>query len=400
MLTGASYLLTFLSSLLAIPVGVLLVEIVAAIALPRREPDSLAEPIRPQVAVLVPAHNEGGGLLPTIEDVKAQLRPGDRLLVVADNCSDDTAAIATAAGAEVIVRNDDQRIGKGYALDWGLRHLSNDPPETVIIIDADCRLGLATIEHLTAACTSTRRPVQALNLMVAPDQSPIEYQVAEFAWRVKNWLRPQGLNALGLPCQLSGTGMAFPWDAIRSANVANASLVEDLMLGLDLAAARHPPLFCPSACVTSRFASSLNAAGIQRARWERGHINTILSMVPRLLGMALARGNWALLALTLDLAVPPLSLLGMIVAGMSILAGLSIFFGLSSMPLFVAISSLLVFSLAVLLAWLKCGRDILPARSLLSISPYMLAKLGLYWHVLSGNKKAQWIRTDRTKSGQ
>jgi glycosyltransferase involved in cell wall biosynthesis len=56
--------------------------------------------------VIVPAHNESAGILPTIEDIKRQLSPGDRLLVVADNCSDDTAAVAAAAGAEVIARDD------------------------------------------------------------------------------------------------------------------------------------------------------------------------------------------------------------------------------------------------------------------------------------------------------
>jgi hypothetical protein len=72
------------------------------------------------------------------------------------------------------------------------------------------------------------RPVQALYLMMAPADSQINYKVAEFAWRVKNWLRPLGLRALGLPCQLMGTGMAFPWEVIRRADLASASLVEDL----------------------------------------------------------------------------------------------------------------------------------------------------------------------------
>ena len=55
--------------------------------------------------------------------------------------------------------------------------------------------------------------MQILDLMTAPEDSPINYRVAEFAWRVNNWVRPLGLAALGLPCQLMGTGMAFPWDA-------------------------------------------------------------------------------------------------------------------------------------------------------------------------------------------
>ena len=56
--------------------------------------------------VVVPAHNESLGLVPTLQDIKAQLGAGDRLIVVADNCTDDTAEVAVASGAEVIVRND------------------------------------------------------------------------------------------------------------------------------------------------------------------------------------------------------------------------------------------------------------------------------------------------------
>src|SRR5215467_13980006 len=51
-------------------------------------------------AVLIPAHNEGAGILPTIRDAQAQLGPNDRILLVADNCTDDTAAIAQAAGVD------------------------------------------------------------------------------------------------------------------------------------------------------------------------------------------------------------------------------------------------------------------------------------------------------------
>ncbi|MFX5714032.1 glycosyltransferase, partial [Acinetobacter baumannii] len=85
--------------LLAIPVTVLLVQVLAArFARPR---STVLSPLRPRIAVLVPAHNEAGGIAEVIAGIRAQLAQGDRVLVVADNCSDDTAAIARAAGAEV-----------------------------------------------------------------------------------------------------------------------------------------------------------------------------------------------------------------------------------------------------------------------------------------------------------
>src|ERR1700724_2163890 len=77
-----------------------------------------------RTTVLIPAHNEGSGILPTLTDVRAQLGPHDSVLVVADNCTDETADIVKAAGVEVAIRVDPTRRGKGYALEFGVRHLA------------------------------------------------------------------------------------------------------------------------------------------------------------------------------------------------------------------------------------------------------------------------------------
>ena len=87
---------------------------------------------------------------------------GDRLLVVADNCSDDTAALARTAGAEVVERSNAQQRGKGYALDFGVRHLASAAPDVMIIVDADCQVGEGSIERLANCCIDSGRPTQAL----------------------------------------------------------------------------------------------------------------------------------------------------------------------------------------------------------------------------------------------
>jgi cellulose synthase/poly-beta-1,6-N-acetylglucosamine synthase-like glycosyltransferase len=386
------------AGLLFIPISVFLVEVIAAIAMPsRKRGEQRSNPLRERVAVLIPAHNESAGVLPTIADVQKQLRRGDRLLVVADNCTDDTADVALAAGAEVVQRHDSARHGKGFALVFGLAHFALDPPAIVVVVDADCRLENDAIDELTISCAMTSRPVQALYLMAAPDDSGIEYRVAEFAWRVKNWLRPLGLKALRLPCQLMGSGMAVPWQVIQLADLAHGGLVEDLKLGLDLASVGYPPVFCPSARVTSQFASSAPGVSTQRARWEHGHINTILTSVGRLLSGAILRRNWALLALALDLAVPPLSLLSILVAIVFILTGLAAFLHFSPLGLAFSAADAVLFLLATFLAWFKCGREVLPFKALLLIAPYVFEKFGLYLRVLSNRMDAVWIRTDRAK---
>lgn len=395
-MTFISLLIVALAVLFAIPTAVFVTQVVAAVALP--QPDHPGSPVtlpRQRVAVLLPAHNESSGILPTVADVKAQMRAGDRLLVVADNCTDDTATVAAAAGAEVVERNEPEKRGKGYALAWGLRHLAADPPEAVIVIDADCRVAEGMIDRLAATCAATRRPVQALDLMIAPPDSPINFKVAEFTWRVKNWVRPLGFRALGLPCQLMGTGMAFPWNLIRSADLASGSIVEDLKLGLDLAQSGSPAVFCPFPGVTSDFPSTVEGIQSQRLRWEQGHLGMMMTTVPRLLLSAIKRADLSLLALALDAAVPPLSLLGMLVIVTVIVAGVATLVGVSSTAIYVNLISLAGLLGGVLLCWLKYGRDILPLGSIPLIFPFVCGKLPLYLKILS--RSSQWTRTDRRK---
>jgi len=389
-----SFLIATLAFLLAIPTAVFFIEVVAAIALAQQDyPVPPGNRPRQRVAVLLPAHNESTGILPTLADITVQIRAGDRLLVVADNCTDDTAAVAAAAGAEVVDRNEPERKGKGYALAWGLRHLGADPPEIVIIIDADCRVAEGVFDRLAAACAATHRPVQALDLMTAPNGSSINVKVAEFAWRVKNWVRPLGLRALGLPCQLMGTGMALPWDVISSAHLASGSIVEDLKLGLDLTLAGNPPIFCPFPGVSSDFPLTVEGTQRQRLRWEQGQIKAIVTMVPRLFFLAIVRADLNLLALALDAAVPPLSLLAMLVMVMLAVAATATLLGISSAAIFVSSASCVGLISGVFLAWLKYGRDILPRGSILLIFLYACRKIPLYSKILSRN--SEWTRTDR-----
>lgn len=390
------WLFVFLTILLAVPAAMLCLEILAAIS--RRASVTQSSPIRRgRVAVVVPAHNEGAAMIPTLDDIKGQLRPDDRLLVVADNCDDDTAAVGTRSGAEVVERRDSERRGKGYALDWGIRSLDNDPPDVVVMIDADCRLAADAIGFLTDACSVTGRPAQALYLMTLPAGSAVSKQIGAFAWRLKNWVRPQGLKNLGQPCQLMGTGMAFPWRVIRSVELASGWIVEDLKLGLDLATAKAPPLFCPSALVTSQFAGSVGGVASQRSRWEHGHIATIITFAPRLLLMAIAQRNFSLLVLTLDLIIPPLSLLVLSLVSACCISGLMALLGLGSAPLIISSSSLASVTAIVGFAWNKYGRDVLPARAIVSMPIYVLSKFGLYGQILLGKMTTQWVRTDRNR---
>ncbi|MGH8796773.1 MAG: glycosyltransferase family 2 protein [Caldimonas sp.] len=393
-LAGPAFLV--LAIALAIPALVLFVEIVAALfARPHGEQQSTA-PARPRFAVLMPAHDEAAGIAASIATILPQLHSGDRLLVVADNCGDATAAVARAAGAEVVERHDLSRRGKGYALDFGVRALEGDCPPVVIIVDADCSLGAQALHRLATRCAEVGRPVQALYLMHAPPGAGLRLRIAAFAWVLKNQARPLGLLRLRLPCQLMGTGMAFPWEPLRSAALASGHLVEDMQLGIDLALAGFAPLFCPQACVTSLFPSQADGAAAQRTRWEHGHLSMIASAGPQLVWRALVQRRMSLLTLALDLCVPPLASLVLLIVGLAVLAWVLLLAGGSALPLWIALGALGAVALGVLLAWRAHGRQIVSLGDLLAVPAYVLAKVPMYARLLR-KRQVDWVRTKRDR---
>jgi Glycosyltransferase like family 2 len=360
------------------------------------EPLDPAAAPRPRSVVLIPAHDEAGGIVGTLQSVMPQLAEGDVVLVVADNCSDDTAERARAAGAMVIERRNLVERGKGYALDHGIRWLEQQatPPGVVIFIDADCSVTPGSIDRLARETQMRARPVQALDLMHAPRGASLQARVAEFAWLVRNQVRPLGMRALGLPCHLMGTGMAMPWELIRGAHLASGHLAEDMELGLSLAQAGHTPHFCPQASVHSFFPLQAASSQAQRRRWEHGHLSMIATRGLPLLGRALRRADRALLGTALDTCVPPLASL---VVAQSGLLGLTAGFWLATgrgWPLALAALGLAGVGLAVMRAWRGFGREVLEARELAGVPAYILAKLPIYLEALLG-RRASWQRARR-----
>jgi len=350
---------------------------------------------RPAVAVLVPAHNEESGIRPTLAAIRRQLLDRDRLIVIADNCSDRTAQIARAEGAEVVERFDTERRGKGFALDAGIRYLRQAPAEIVLLVDADCLLGANAIERLVEMVVATGRPAQSCNLMTAPEGAALTHAVAEFAFLVKNYVRPLGLLRLGLPCQVTGTGIAVPWPLLERVNTASSNRVEDMKLGLDFAEAGRATQFCPEARITSQFPLSKEGADSQRRRWEGGHLGMIRAELRSLLHPRTFR-NPARLALTLDLLIPPLTLLAMLLAAV-FLAALVLAIATGALwPLAVAATNLLLVAVATVAAWSVHGRKALPAAILYKIPLYVVWKLTLYPRAMIGGDG--WVRTDRGKA--
>jgi cellulose synthase/poly-beta-1,6-N-acetylglucosamine synthase-like glycosyltransferase len=392
MVTLLEILLSGFALVLLVPVMVLFVEVL--FAMPRSTEAAVQEAEHRRLTVVMPAHNEASIIASTLRSLLLHLTNSDRLVVVADNCSDQTAAIAAAEGAEVIVRTDLNRRGKAYAVDFAVRHLEPDPPDIVMVIDADCEVATGSIERLAGLCARTARPVQALYLMHAGKNAGLKMRIAEFALTVRNQIRPTGLHRLGLPCQLMGTGMAFPWSCISLVRIANGSMAEDYKLGIDLARAGTTPLFCPEALVTSHFPASTEGALGQRTRWEHGHLALLVNDAPRLFLHSLARLNVRSIALALDLCVPPLALLTLQVVSIWSASILFYAFTTARIPLGMATIAAVLLALSVLLSWGRYGRRIISLGNLALVILYILWKIPLYARFLVARQRV-WLRTRR-----
>ncbi|MBO0777139.1 MAG: glycosyltransferase [Actinobacteria bacterium] len=355
---------------------------------PRRPP-------RRRIVVLVPAHNEQALVARCVRSLTLQSYPRRllRILVVADNCTDATAAVAAAAGAEVLVRTDELARGKGHALRWAMDRVlaEPDPPDALAVVDADSVAEPHTLVELEAHLDGG--PAVQGEYLVLTDGST-RTQLMAAAFLLFHRVRLGGRARLGLPAALVGNGMLFsrplleahPWDAFTG--------VEDLECTIRLRLAGIRPVYAPLAVVRGPMAGGYREAAGQRARWEGGRLHAMRTWLPTLLRRGLREPE--LLDACLDLAVPPLGLLVFVVAAGAAVAGAAVL--LAGVP---------AWSMA---GWAVAGASIalfvgvgLPAAhaplasylALLETPRFLLWKLLAYGRLARGFDPGRWDRTQR-----
>ncbi len=386
-------LLIALAIAVSLPAVILGVECLLAV-FPLRRERRAERGERSSLAVIVPAHNEEAGIAATLNAILPQLDGDDRLIVVADNCDDQTAAVARSLGATVWERTDQERRGKGFAIRHALSQLETDPPEVVVTIDADCLPLPGCVDRIARACNATGNPIQAAYFMQPPENASPGTRVSAFAVLVKNYVRPRGLQRLSMPCLITGSGVAYPWEVLKKVAHPESHIVEDMHYSIDLALAGTPPLPCMEAFVESQLPDARQAARTQRTRWEHGHLSVILTQGPRLLIGALRQFSLRLLVLWLELIVPPLSLLVLVMLAATVAMAVACFWASSWLPLGWLVGASSVGVIGLSLAWWRFGRRTLPPMALLSVPKYVFGKIAIYRKFVAAPEQS-WVRTAR-----
>ncbi len=347
--------------------------------------------------IIVPAHNESGGIGGTIASLQALDYPPEhfRILVVADNCTDDTADRARAAGATVLERQHATERGKGYALAHAYAvSLADGFASAVVVVDADTSVSANLLSAFSARFAAGAEAVQA------------EYGVrnANESWRTRlmvialtmfHTVRSLGRERLGLSCGLRGNGMGFSTALIRKVPPRAFSIVEDVEYGVALGLAYTRIAYVHEAEVRGDMPASAAASRSQRERWEGGRLALVKAHVPPLLRAARGNGGKIPFDLAADLLVPPLTTLGaLVVAGLglaSLLTGLGIAGGMGIVPWALAF---------VLLSSYVVRGAVLSGTGPRAVLDLMWAPVFAVWKITlmlkPTRRSGEWVRTTRS----
>jgi cellulose synthase/poly-beta-1,6-N-acetylglucosamine synthase-like glycosyltransferase len=346
------------------------------------------------IAILIPAHNEE--LLIRRSAASAFNAAGydpelnTRVIVIAHNCSDQTAARAASLGVEVLPFNDLSAQGKGHALRHGFNEAMRRNFAAVIVVDADSVVKPTLVSAMRNALGNSDAAQCRYELsFFGTSNKSATTRLQTVAFRAMNVIRARGRSRLGLSCGIFGNGFAVRTSLLRKLPYAAFTIAEDLEYHLQLVLARRRVAFTDSAIVYGP-AATRTAAVAQRSRWEGGRLNLLRSRWPRFVA-GILRGKLRLIEPVCDLASLPLAL------GVTVLA-LTLLIPIAPIRIYAA-AGLALILLHVLMA-ASAGPDFFGTLRLLAKAPlYIIWKLSLSRSIArASRKKATWVRTGRANT--
>jgi 1,2-diacylglycerol 3-beta-glucosyltransferase len=346
-----------------------------------------------RLAVVIPAHNEETQIAATLKSIRASRYPvaNLRVLVVADNCLDETAAVARCSGAEVWERWDPSRRGKGHALEWAFsRLIADEAIDAVCVVDADCQISRNLLSSMAARLGAGAEAVQAPYLISNPDAS----DAAALRWAafaLFNVVRPLGRHRLGLSTGLLGTGMAFSRRLLMRSPWCAFSYAEDREQHMRWVLDGVRVDCAPEADVRSPAPITAGGGKTQMARWDSGRGRLAARLTPSLMLRWLRTGDVTALDAALEPLLPPQSLLfaiNLAAVGASRLAR-------ARVTAYVATASMLAQA-----GYVTGGLAALNAppavwRALLTVPRFVLLRLAGLLRSLTGRGPGGWERTER-----
>ena len=282
----------------------------AFLALMSRRGPAPPRPGRPETTfdIIVPAHNEEGGIAATVRSLLSIDYPHAlfRVVVVADNCTDGTAERASAAGATVLIRHAPAARGKGHALAFAFDHSQREAfADAVVVVDAD---SVVSPNLLCAFALRFGAGGAALQAYYGVRNAGASWRtrLMHVAFTAFHTVRSLARERMHLSCGLRGNGMAFSQSLLRAVPHHAFSVVEDVEYGIALGLAGIRVHYVGDAQVLGEMCGSERHSRSQRRRWEDGRSALTRQYAWPLLSAAVRRRDLMLFDLAADLLTPPL----------------------------------------------------------------------------------------------
>jgi cellulose synthase/poly-beta-1,6-N-acetylglucosamine synthase-like glycosyltransferase len=364
----------------------------AGILPPRRRPADVAglKPAIAKLAIVIPAHDEAVTIVRCVRSLAACDPPGNgcaiSIVVIADNCIDDTAELAESAGARVIVRIDAEHRGKGFALEDVFATLLAEDFDAFIVIDADTVAEPNLVLEIVAILDHGADGVQTRYGVLNPGVS-IRTRLMNVALMAFNVLRPRGRDRLGLSVGILGNGFALSRATLVAVPYDVHSIVEDLEYHLRLVRDGRRIGFADRTTVYADMPPGSSSAATQRARWEGGRLRMIAD---HSIGLAaeILRGNPKLAEPLLELLLFPL-------AYQVVLLLITLAIPFTPARIY-ALAGLSVVSVHVVAGILVGGGNLDDFASLLAAPLYLIWKLANSRLILkTARRDSSWLRTER-----
>lgn len=263
-------------------------------------------------ALLIPAHNEELVIGRTVTNLlQMDYDPGMfDIVVIADNCDDQTALKSREAGAICLERDTDPMGRKGFAIKWYLDEtMSLDQThDALVVFDADSKPKPDFLRVMSSALFSGSTVLQGRHVISNPEDSMFT-RLADIDMRINNRLKNLAKSNLGLSCRLMGDAMCFDWSVLENYPWGADSLVEDREYGIQLVGQGVSLAYIPEAISLGQAAQGWSQAKSQRLRWTGGVIDLRRRYAIDLLRRGFKDGNWSAIDQSFELLLPPFSVL-------------------------------------------------------------------------------------------
>lgn len=361
-----------------------------------KEGDKREESPSTRFVVLIPAHNEELLIGRLLNSLRKQDYPSKLfdMVVVADNCTDATGAVAANYFARVLVRNDAKRRGKGFAIAFAISEIALESYDAVFIIDADSIAGQGALKNLDGEVQRGRKVVQCLNGVENTEASWFTV-LMNVSRTLSNKVLEPAADRLGLSSHLVGNGMCFSRDILKKYGWNAFSVGEDWEYHAKLIEAGERVCFAKDAGVYHQESESLRQATPQRLRWSGGRMAIAWRYGFRLMWRGILERDKVKISGAFPLVFPNPSLgVNLTIAGTAISM---LVYWLREVPFF----ALLYGSLLLGQVGMFVVGALYTQQKMISLASIVVAPLFLAWKMtidgisFFGIGRKTWVRTER-----